>query len=256
MKFRNLSYEQIKRANRLVYDKKDINEYEQNPSIFEPSRQEQIKSILAKISQKTGRDKLLDIGCGTGNIIKLGKDYFRFVIGMDSSINLLRQVKERNPELNLIVADADYPPFKNNTFDCITLYGTLHHLFNPAMTLVKTAPLLKTKGYLYTDHDPSYFFNRFYHLYYRFRYHNKPGFGSPEEEIAEFHNTQTSGINPELVKNKLYAAGFNEVKIHYRHTTNHGLSLLSRFFLVLVKLFSYVIPLRSFYTHFYLIARK
>ncbi|MBI4834010.1 MAG: methyltransferase domain-containing protein [Planctomycetes bacterium] len=256
MKFSNVSCKEVRKANRLVYDKKDIREYEQNPSIFEPSRQEQIKALLAGISRKTGGDKLLDIGCGTGNVLKLGKDYFRFVIGMDSSINLLRQVKERNPELNLVVADADYLPFKKNAFDCVTLYGTLHHLFDPVMTLGKATPLLKANGFLYTDHDPNYFFNRFYHLYYRLRYHGKAGFGTPQEEIAEFHNTQTSGINPELIKNKLRAAGLNEVEIHYRHTTNQGLSLLSRFFLVLLKIFSYVIPLRSFYTHFYLIARK
>jgi len=256
MKFHHLSREEVKRANQLVYNRKLVQEYEQNPSIFEANRQQEIKNILRKISEKTLGGNFLDIGSGTGNLIRLGQHYFQVIVGMDLATKLVRQSKQLSPDLNLIVADADYPPFKNNTFNCVALYGTLHHLFDPAQTLRKSYYLLKPNGYLYTDHDPNYFFSRFYHLYYRIRYYNQAGFGSSEEEIAEFHHTQTNGINPELLKRELVKIGFQDVKICYRHTSNSHLSWLSRFFLVILQIFSYLIPLKSFYTHFYLIARK
>lgn len=256
MKFHHLSREEVKRTNQLVYNRKSVREYEKNPSIFEAGRQQEIKNTLKEISAKTHSGNFLDIGSGTGNLIKLGKDYFQLVIGMDMATELVKQTKQLNPGLNLIVADADYPPFKNNTFNCVAFYGTLHHLFEPAQTLRNSYDLLKPNGYLYTDHDPNYFFNRFYHLYYSIRYYKQAGFGSSEEEIAEFHHTQTNGINPELLKQDLAKIGFQNVNIYYRQTSNPRLSRLSLFFLVILKIFSYLIPLRSFYTHFYLIARK
>ncbi|MFH0889362.1 MAG: GNAT family N-acetyltransferase [Planctomycetota bacterium] len=244
----------VKKANRTVYNTKSVKQYDKNPSIFESSRQENIKSILNKISKKAGDDRFLDIGCGTGNIIKIGINYFRTVIGIDMADNLLKQVKQLQPEMNLIVADADYPPFKNNTFNCITLYGTMHHLFKPAETLLRISSLLKSGGILYTDHDPNYFFNRFYHLYYSLRYKHQHGFDSKEEDMAEFHHTRTAGINPELLKKVLLDNGFQDVQIYYRHTTNTSLKLPSRLVLYFLKIISRILPLRSLYTHFYLIA--
>jgi hypothetical protein len=87
-------------------------------------------------------------------------------------------------------------------------------------------------------------------------YRGKPVFDSPQEELAEFHHTQTSGLNPETMKNTMEQAGFQKVMITYRHTTNPKLSLVYRFFLLFLKILSYILPLKSFYTHFYLIARK
>jgi len=251
-KYRNV----IKKANRSIYNTKTVGQYEQNPSIFESTRQKSINDIIKQISQDTPNGKFLDIGCGTGNLTKTGINYFKTVIGMDMAINLLKQVKKANPGMNLITADADYPPFKKNTFDCISLYGTLHHLFNPGQTLASISSLIKPNGYLYTDHDPNYFFGRFYHFYYRLRHRNQPGFSSEQEEIAEFHNAKTSGINPESVKRKLLNSGLQNVKVNYRHTTNPSLSTIERIALFIIKASARLIPLKSFYTHFYLIGRR
>ena len=266
---RNPVWKDVKQANRSVYNAATVKQYERNPSIFEASRQEAIKNIITFISAKTpspGQGKLLDIGCGTGNLVKIAHNHFQTVIGMDTAVNLLKQVKQANPNMNpapasrswvnLITADADYPPFKNHTFDCVSLYGTLHHLFNPAQTLAGISSLLKPGGYLYTDHDPNYFFNRFYHLYYRLRHRNRPGFGSEQTEIAEFHNTQTGGINAESLKQKLLQSGFQDVQIHYRHTTNPSLPMLERLGLLFLKASARLMPLKSFYTHFYIIGKR
>jgi len=256
----------IKTANRAVYNAKTVAQYEENPSIFEPARQAGIKNIITFISAKISAGtpshqnpwcggKFLDIGCGTGNVLKIARHHFGLAIGVDIAEKFLRQVKKLHPELDLIAADSNRLPFKNNAFNCISLYGALHHLFDPARTLGRISPLLKPNGYLYTDHDPNYFFNRFYHLYYRLK-HRSPGFGSRQEELAEFHNTQTGGINPESLKKRLLNSGFQDIQVHYRHTTNPSLPRLERLGLALLKASARLAPLKSFYTHFYIIGKR
>mgnify|MGYP001589363332 CR=1 FL=1 len=246
----------VKHANRSIYNAKTVEQYDQNPSIFEPTRQAEIKNIITFISAKTSGGTFLDIGCGTGNVLRIARQHFGLALGVDIAEKFLKEVKKLHPELDLIAADSNRLPFKNKAFDCISLYGTLHHLFDPAKTLGRITSLLKTGGYLYTDHDPNYFFGRFYHLYYRLRHHHQPGFGSRQEEMAEFHNTQTGGINPESLKAKLLHSGFQDVQVHYRHTSNPSLPMLERLGLALLKTSAHLAPLKSFYTHFYIIGRR
>ena len=55
---------QVRDANRRVFDSKDFDEYEENPSIFEASRQDEIERILH--DTVANRDRILDVGCGKG----------------------------------------------------------------------------------------------------------------------------------------------------------------------------------------------
>ena len=50
---------QVRDANRRVFDSKDFDEYEENPSIFEASRQDEIERILH--DTVANRDRILDV---------------------------------------------------------------------------------------------------------------------------------------------------------------------------------------------------
>jgi SAM-dependent methyltransferase len=77
----------------------------------------------------------LNIGCGTGNtdtkfLLKLGY----LVVGLDISISALKILKDNYRSVNLIdvvCADAENLPFRNNSFDTFLEMNTLHHLPNP-----------------------------------------------------------------------------------------------------------------------------
>lgn len=116
--------------------------------------------------------------------------------------------------------------------------------------------MLKEGGTLYTDHDPNYFFNRFYHFYYKLIHRKRPGFGSDTEELAEYHNTYTSGINPEKIKSLLLQLGFNKVKIVYRITEREKWSITEKIVISLMRLGKKILPLKTLNTHFAIIARK
>lgn len=255
MKIPYLTAKAVRQANQKVYNRKTVEAYESNPSIFEHSRQQAIRNILSKLLTP-GSQLFLDIGCGTGNILRIARDYFRVVIGVDIATELLKKTKQCYPDLTFIAADAARLPFLSSTFDVVSLYGTLHHFYDTKPILRAIYSLLKPNGFLYTDHDPNYFFQRFYQFYYRHRWRHQPGFGSIEEEIAEYAHTQQAGINPEQLSRELLKIGFREVKIYYRHTSNPNLSLIEKIGLSFLKILSSIIPWKSFYTHFYLIAQK
>ena len=85
------------------------------------------------------RDSIvLDVGCGTGLLFSQVASEVQTVIGVDISNKLLRQAKERSrglPKIQLIQADADNLPFKNNNFSIIFAFTVLQNMPNPLETL-------------------------------------------------------------------------------------------------------------------------
>ncbi len=245
---------QVRDANRRVYESKDFDEYEENPSIFEVSRQDEIEQILHDTVEN--RSRFLDVGCGTGNVLRLARRHFKECWGVDLSCNLLAELARRQTDLRLIAGEADQLPFLENHFDMISMYGVLHHLVDHASVFRAVYRVLKPGGALYADHDPNYYFGRFYHFYYRMRYLNQHGFGTEDAEMSEWHHTRTGGLNPFVMKALLLKAGFSKVDIHFRITTNPALSPPFKVIRFLMRSLTKLYPFKSLYTHFWIVARK
>jgi ubiquinone/menaquinone biosynthesis C-methylase UbiE len=247
---------QIKDANREVYNNMSPERYNQNESIFNDSRKATCSEILKNAANESGTERYLDIATGTGNLLRLAEKFFDKCFGIDIGENLLCAIKGDFPEINLSASDAEQLPFKDESFNVVSCYAMLHHLLTHEKLFQQCYNVLKDGGTLYTDHDPNYFLNRFYHLIYKLRYRNRPGFGSDLEELAEYHNAYSSGINPVELKKVLLQIGFSEVRITYRYTDRthwHGLMSIVG---PLLKLVSRIIPAKSFFTHFSIIAIK
>jgi len=81
--------------------------------------------------------KILDLGCGTGNLSAQLLDCIRVdTIGMDKSFQMLE--KARKKALPVLCADADLCPlpFKNASFDVVIMSYVIHHIKN-RMDLIK-----------------------------------------------------------------------------------------------------------------------
>lgn len=83
------------------------------------------------LSQK---GSVLDLGCGESNKYKMLEERLNFIVGMDVSILALKQSIE-NGATNLILADAGYLPFRNNSFDLIICDQLLEHVPKPEKTV-------------------------------------------------------------------------------------------------------------------------
>lgn len=242
----------VRDANRRVFDSKDFDEYDANPSIFERSRQAEIESVLASQDR---RERVLDVGCGTGNVLRLARRHFRHCVGVDLSRRLLGELRRRDG-FDLAAAEALYLPFRDGQFDLVSMYALVHHIVDPAPVFRAAWRALRPGGRLYLDHDPNYFFGRFHHIYYRVRHADRPGFGTWDAELSEWHHTRTGGVNPFDVKAKLEAAGFREVEVRFRITTNPDLPLGFRVVRSLMRAIVRIYPFKSLHTHFSVLARK
>jgi ubiquinone/menaquinone biosynthesis C-methylase UbiE len=247
--------ERVREANKRVFEQKGFDEYESNPSIFEASRQGEIRDTLRLLSERC-EGGLLDVGCGTGNILRLARGHFPRYVGVDLSRSLLLELNRRHPGFLLATGAAGTTPFRADTFGVVTFYGVLHHLLDAGTALTDAYRVLAPGGTLYIDHDPNYFFGRFFHFYYRMTTLRRPGFGDSETELSEWHHTRTGGINPEELATRLRRIGFRTVQVRYRMTSNPNLSPIFRWVRTVLKAASRVIQLKSFYTHFSILAVK
>lgn len=245
----------VRDANRHVFENRNFDAYDKNPSIFEPSRQAEIRRVLEGASAR-GRGRLVDIGCGTGNLLRLGRDLFDSCCGVDLSGSLLAELNRRMPGLGLARGEADRLPFPAASADVVTAYGVLHHLVDPAGLFAEAHRILRPGGLFYADHDPNLHFGRFYHIYYRLRYLGRHGFGDAQTDLSEFHHTQTGGLHPERLAGDLRAAGFSRVEISYRITTNPSLPFAFRLVRAMMRAAARIVPLKSLHTHFSLQAFK
>lgn len=248
--------QRIKIANREVYNNISLEKYNQNESIFNEKRKAACAAILKEAATISGKERFLDIATGTGHILRLGNDIFDQCYGIDIGDNLLVAIKNEFSDACLTAADAESLPFREGSFNCISCYAMLHHLLSHEKLFQECHRVLKDGGTLYTDHDPNYYLNRFYHPFYKVRHRVNPGFSSDAEELAEYHNSQSSGINPLLLKKQLLNIGFKKVVVSFRITDKSTWKGAMRVIVPSLRCISRIIPLKSFFTHFSITAIK
>lgn len=84
----------------------------------------------------------LNCGCGKGD----QKDVFGPSIGIDISLENVRSLKHRGGQG--VVADMEFLPFKDKTFDLVYGFGILHHLNNIQKGVSEATRVLKKGGYI------------------------------------------------------------------------------------------------------------
>lgn len=141
--------------------------------------QRALRIQLDFIEQHTlDKGDLLDIGCATGNFLKIAQDNGWQVTGIEP-IDKAAVIARTQYHLKVITGTLDEIQFDPESFDVITMWDVLEHLPNPKQTLVKCHGLLKPGGiivfsipnlrsydrYLFGEHwigwDPPRHFNLF-----------------------------------------------------------------------------------------------
>ncbi|HBC86322.1 MAG TPA: hypothetical protein DCZ94_05135 [Lentisphaeria bacterium] len=247
---------EIKKANREVYNSISPEKYNLNESIFNEDRRKACELMLLKAIGTSGDGRYLDIGTGTGNLLRLACNKFKFCAACDISENLLAKIANDFPSASLAASDAESLPFPDSTFNCVSCYALLHHLLDHEKLFRECHRILGKDGTLYTDHDPNYYFNRFYHVYYKIRFSGRHGFSSSTEDLAEYHNVYSPGIDPEKLRKLLLEIGFKKVEVTYRITDNRNMGFFGNLILGILRIAVKILPLKSFHTHFAIFAVK
>jgi len=107
-----------------------------------------IKSILRRLYAKGTKERnILDIGCGTGIILKLLSG-FGTAYGMELSPEAIQFLGRR--DLKLVVrSDANAPiAFRNNSFSAITCLDVLEHVDNDFFLIKELVRVCKPGGHI------------------------------------------------------------------------------------------------------------
>lgn len=87
------------------------------------------RAILKALSDIPQPARILDFGCGSGNLSKTLADNGYRPVGVDISRNLLRSAQRHKLMHSLFIQyDGRHLPFPSNSFDACVTYGVLIHL--------------------------------------------------------------------------------------------------------------------------------
>ena len=115
------------------------------PPAFVQSRLEEIVAEFAPYRQT---NRLLDIGCGAGNLLRAARNGGWEAQGLDVAVNAAKHVRELGFEVfHGELRDAQFP---GAHFDVITAAELLEHLPDPRAELKEIARLLRPGGLFWT----------------------------------------------------------------------------------------------------------
>jgi trans-aconitate methyltransferase len=90
-------------------------------------------------------ERILDLGCGTGDLAKKLFDMGGSVIGIDKSENMIHNAQRKYPELSFIVQDVTNLAFTNE-LDAVFSNAALHWVKEPKLALQQIHKGLKENG--------------------------------------------------------------------------------------------------------------
>lgn len=123
--------------------RRTMRHYDQSASVYDAQYYEEqeakMKAALAEFTLKK-ESLILDIGCGTGLLFPHVAEKAELVVGIDVSGSILKEAKKRvkrQANAAIVRADADYAPFKNDTFDAAFAITLLQNTPRPHQTLTE-----------------------------------------------------------------------------------------------------------------------
>lgn len=102
------------------------------------------ENLVELLDPKKG-EKILDLGCGTGDLTKKLYDLRVDVVGVDKSANMVTQAKRKYPKIKFMVQDAIDLKY-NSEFDAVFSNATLHWVKPPKSALQCIYKSLKKGG--------------------------------------------------------------------------------------------------------------
>ena len=120
-------------------------------------------AVVKLLSQTPRHQKILDIGCAGGALVKdLTDKGFTSVYGLDFSAAAIERCKEKGLK-NVVVGDAHATPFEAEAFDMLIASDSLEHLERDETALLEWKRILKKNGrliifvpaynFLWSEHD-------------------------------------------------------------------------------------------------------
>jgi SAM-dependent methyltransferase len=102
-------------------------------------------AVLAAARVETGM-RLLDVGCGTGELCQLAAGRGAVVSGIDAAEGMIAIARERLPGADLRVGPMEQLPWDDDSFDLVTAFNALQFAADFAVALAETARVARRGG--------------------------------------------------------------------------------------------------------------
>jgi ubiquinone/menaquinone biosynthesis C-methylase UbiE len=230
----NSDYKKVITANQKLHTVL-ASAYNETEPHFKPENIAHVDLQLRKVFGATNARRLLDLGCGTGFIINIAKKYVKEIDGVDVTEAMLTRVdRSGDVVIRLHLADSGSLSVTEGSYDVVTAYSFLHHLYDIEPTLRNAAKALRPGGKFYVDLEPNFYFWRAIsdlnpngqydsvvkreiesvvekdsEIQERFRV-DKDTFNQ-----AEYGKAFLGGFAHERLTEQLIAAGFKDVEVFY-----------------------------------------
>ena len=94
-----------------------------------------------------GTGELLDVGCGSGEVLQLATDKGLHAVGVDISMFAAYKAAQKTGRgIRICVAAGEDLPFPSHHFDIVTNIGSLEHFIDPAVGIRELNRVLKHNG--------------------------------------------------------------------------------------------------------------
>ena len=216
-----------------AYHDKFADQYEDDVTTYDMfmqggNCQRRIKVTLEAAAARSQGGRLLDVCCGTGNILLAGRSLFKHALGIDISTGMMGIARSRG--LETLGADTTNIPLRDESIDCVTCFSALHHMVDYAAVAAEMARVLKPGGTFFTDWDPNghvthtgwavklavEFLKTLRRLVSKGQIPE-----TAEQKTAEYHHFSKAGFDAEQVARVLRDAGFRKVEVIYHLNPPH-----------------------------------
>jgi ubiquinone/menaquinone biosynthesis C-methylase UbiE len=230
--------EDVLRANVYIHTAV-IDLYKDQPH-FRPENKAKVTEILAGLRQSiepivSGKSKLLDMACGTGFMINLAEPFFDELHGVDITPAMLEQVDLSSGKISLHTGVVEQTPYADASFDMVTAYSFMDHLYELKPFLKEVYRVLKPRGLFYSDqnanrafwervsdlHDPLTTYSPIVQREMTAGLHAEEELAKQRDidleacRIAEFIKTQENGIDASEVLSLAKEIGFRDCVASY-----------------------------------------
>jgi len=200
-----LIYKNPRIPEKMVMIRYAVDEY--SGAMFPDTKKQIYNREISKIESVVKKGKILDVGCGYGEFLKIARERGWAVQGVEVSSKCCR-FASGTYGLNIFQGTLRQAKFPEGSFDAVTMWDSLDYMYNPLGELSEVYRVLKPQGLILMRAR-----NAKFHVPIKRIFKNSR---------AIVHNYSFS---PETVRLMLEKTGFKEIKV-VNSTMSEGIPFL------------------------------
>jgi ubiquinone/menaquinone biosynthesis C-methylase UbiE len=132
----------------------DVQEFERRSATYEDSLRQWFffdriqRTVLDLAQSETDPESILDIGCGTGRLLRKAKERWpkARLIGVDPAEGMVKNARQLVPDATFYIAMAELLPLPDASVDLVLSTASFHHWLNPRQGIAEIARVLCPNG--------------------------------------------------------------------------------------------------------------